>query len=217
VVWGDGMKKQQALGIVCHCAAEYKAKLEGKNFLFIFGDAENCSYFEAVFPKQNFQHLTGVHSPNLSTLEFYQACLDHRLSMEQFRFSDNGTTPLKLEVLPRLMDIYKTAKMVGDYDNSRACLYTEKIAGGVVANMGFVRDRNYPDSNFFVPNTIIKDDIRNLAVKPVQRVLSTLSKDMAASKYTLFTYLAKGISPNSPAMQEILREKAVAQNTSGFF
>jgi hypothetical protein len=40
---------------------------------------------------------------------------------------------------------------------------------------------------------------------------------MAASKYALLTYQAKKISLDNPAIQEILREKAVAQNTSGFF
>jgi hypothetical protein len=131
------------------------------------------------------------------------------LTVEQFSFSDNGTTPLKLEVLPQLMEIYKNARMVGDYDNSRAYLYTEKIAGGVTANLGFVKDENYPESGFYVPNTTIKDDIRNMSLKPVQRVLAIWVKKAPDSKYPLLTYLAKGISLDMPDLQGILKEKVV--------
>jgi hypothetical protein len=208
ISWSENMNKSQALDIVCQCAAEYRLKLEGKNYLFIFGSAQGCSYFETAFPKQNFHHLTGINSPNLSALEFYFACLDHRLPAGQVLFSKDGTTPLKLDVLPALMRIYRTAKMVGDYDNSRTHLYTEKIAGGVMANLGFIRDKNYPGNGFYVPNTAIRDDIRLLTLKPVKRVLVTLSKDIASPRYDLLTYLAKGISIDNPAILEILSKKA---------
>ena len=97
--------------------------------------------------------------------------------------------------------------MVGGYDHSRTHLYTEKIVGGVTANLGFIRDRNYQDNEFYVPNTAIKDDIRLLTIKPVKRVLTTLSKDISAPKYDLLTYLARGISLDDPAIYKILRRK----------
>jgi hypothetical protein len=202
------MDKRKALSIIFHCATAYRNNLEGKNVLFVFSSGGNCSFFEAAFPLHNFQHLTGVDS-DLTASQFYNAGIDRRLTVEQFSFSDNGTTPLKLEVLPNLMEIYKNARMVGDYDNSRAYLYTEKIAGGVTANLGFVKDENYPQSDFYVPNTVIKDDIRNMTLTPVQRVLAIWLKKASDSKYPILTYLAKGISLNMPALQEILAEKVV--------
>jgi hypothetical protein len=129
------------------------------------------------------------------------------LNLEQFSFSDNGTTPLKLEILPHLMEIYKNARMVGDYDNTRAYLYTEKIVGGVTANLGFVKDKNYPESGFYVPNTTIKDDIRSITLKPVQRILAIWLKKASDSKYPLLTYFARGISLNTPALQELESSK----------
>jgi hypothetical protein len=202
------MDKHEALSIIFHCATAYRDNLEGKNVLFAFGGNGNCSFFETAFPAYNFQHLTGVNS-SLTASQFHDASIDRRLTLEQFSFSDNGTTPLKLEILPNLMEIYKNARMVGDYNNVRAYLYTEKIAGGVTANLGFVKDENYPESGFYVPNTTIKDDIRNMTLKPVQRVLAILLKKTSDSKYPLLSYLAKGISLNMPFLQKILEEKVV--------
>jgi hypothetical protein len=202
------MDKRKALSIIFHCATAYRNNLEGKNVLFAFGGREKCSFFETAFPSYNFQHLTGVDS-GLTASQFYNASIDRRLFAEQFSFADNGTTPLKLEILPHLMEIYKNARMVGDYDNARAYFYTEKIAGGVTANLGFVKDANYPESGLYVPNTTIKDDIRDLSLIPVQRVLAILIKKAPDPKYPLLTYLAKGVSLNTPGLQEILREKAV--------
>jgi hypothetical protein len=172
----------------------------------------NALFLKRPFPSHNFQHLTGVHS-NLTASQFYNASIDRRLTLEQFAFSDNGTTPLKLEILPNLMEIYKNARMVGDYDNSRAYLYAEKIAGGVTANLGFVKDANYPKSGFYVPNTVIKDDIRSITLAPVQWMLAIWLKKASDSKYPLLTYLARGISLNMPALQEILREKVVPMDS----
>jgi hypothetical protein len=202
------MDKRKALSIIFHCATAYRNNLEGKNVLFAFGGNGKCSFFETAFPPYNFQHLTGVNS-SLTASQFYNASIDRRLTIEQFSFSDNGTTPLKLEILPNLMEIYKNARMVGDYNNARAYLYTEKIAGGVTANLGFVKDENYPGSGFYVPNTTIKDDIRDMTLKPVQRVLAILLKKASDANYPLLTYLAKGISLNMPVLQEILSEKVV--------
>jgi hypothetical protein len=208
----EKMDKRKALSIIFHCATAYRNNLEGKNVLFAFGGGGKCSFFETAFPSYNFQHLTGVDS-DLTASQFYNAGIDRRLTLEQFSFSRNGTTPLKLEVLQHLMEIYKNARMVGDYNNERAYLYTEKIVGGVTANLGFVKDANYPESGFYVPNTTIKDDIRNLSLQPVRRVLAILVKKASDPKYPLFTYLAKGISLDTPHLQEILREKAVPHDS----
>ena len=205
------MDKRKALSVIFRCATAYRNNLEGKNVLFVFGSNEKCSFFETAFPSYNFQHLTGVDS-DLTASQFYRASIDRRLTLGQFSFSNNGTTPLKLEVLFNLMEIYKNARMVGDYNHTRAYLYTEKIVGGVTANLGFVKDENYPQSGFYVPNTTIKDDIRNMTAKPVQRVLAVLLKKASDSTYPLITYLAKGISLNMPALRGILTEKAVPLN-----
>jgi hypothetical protein len=131
--------------------------------------------------------------------------MEHRLSPDHILFADDGTTPLKLEDLPTLMKIHRTAKMVGNYDASRAFLYTEKIVGGVFASLGFVRDKNYPDNRFYVPNTAIKGDIRNLTVQPVQRIMAILSKPMSSKDYMHLVYLAKGFNLNIPPISTLIK------------
>ena len=96
------MDKRKALSVIFHCATAYRNNLEGKNVLFAFSNGKKCSFFETAFPLHNFQHLTGVNS-NLTASQFYNASIDRRLPLEQFSFSNNGTTPLKLEILHNLM------------------------------------------------------------------------------------------------------------------
>ncbi len=82
----------------------------------------------------NFLHLTGLkvkkHKYNadgientndsddtISAKEFYEKCLAHRLSASDFEFARDGTTPLKLDVLPRLISKNLSATMIGDYNS----------------------------------------------------------------------------------------------------
>ena len=67
---------------------------------------------------------------------------------------------MKLSVLSQIMNIHKTAKMVGDYDNTKSVLFTEKIVGTVTACVGFVREGNY-----YLPNTTLREDIRTITVR----------------------------------------------------
>jgi hypothetical protein len=215
--WRYQVDKQGALKIIIKCAEEYHSNLEGKNLLFIFGGKERCNSFEAAFPAQNFHHLTGVRTLILSSAEFYRACLEHRLSLDYFSFAEDGTTPLKLEVLPALMRLCRTVKMVGKYNNSRVYLYTEKLVGNVFASIGFIRDEHNPNSRFYVPNTAIKGDIRQIAVKPVWRMLAVLLKDAASPHYSFLAYAAKGVSLDSISIKKVLTERGIDANKLEFF
>lgn len=74
---------------------------------------------------------------------------------------------MKLSVLPQLMKIYRSAKMVGDYSFTKSVLYTEKLVGNITASLGFVRDDKY-----YIPNTALKEDIRDITIKPHSRMLA---------------------------------------------
>jgi hypothetical protein len=201
------MDKRQALRIIYDCAATYRVNLEGKNILFVFGNEREPLIFEAAFPAQNFQHLTGVQTPRLSSAAFYRDCLDRRLSPARFSFAGNGTTPLKLSVLPTIMRIATSARMVGDYDGSQAYLYTERLVGGTSASIGFVADSNYPGSGLYVPNTALKGDIRDIARKPVKRMLAILVKAATLTTYSDVSYLAKGVTCDKLSRMEPLESK----------
>lgn len=113
----------------------------------------------------------------------------------------NGTTEIKLLVLPQLMKIYNTAKMVGNYNFSKSSLYTEKLTGNITACLGFVRDDKY-----YVPNTALKEDIRDISIKPQHRVLAVLRKAVNQSIYKEICYIAKGLIIQDISLPEELLE-----------
>ena len=54
--------------------------------------------------------------------------------------------------------------MIGDYNNLKPLLVTDKFVGTVTYAMGFIF-RN----GFYVPNTALKDDLRNITERATRR------------------------------------------------
>lgn len=182
------MKKADALKIIIKSAELYRENLENRNFLFIsLVNKVNLNFIEVKFHKSNFKHLTGVVIPNekISATQFYKKCLNHKLSLYDFELRTDGTTELKLSVLPQLMNINKSVKMIGDFNNYRPKLYIGKLAGNITACIGLNKD-----DEFYVPATSLKEDIRGLVVK-TEKVIAIFSKRIEDELYTDLTYLSK--------------------------
>jgi len=126
----------EALRIVFACAALYEKNLSGNNVLFATVDKAESACVETLFQPQNFLHLTGLQT-ELSSERFYDAALNKRLKLSDISFKTSGATELKLQILPKLMAIHLTARMIGDYNHSQPLLITDKFAGTVVMAMGF--------------------------------------------------------------------------------
>ena len=97
--------------------------------------------------------------------------------------------------------------MTGEYIGGGTFLYTEKLVGSIVAGMGFVLDKNLK-SSFYVPNTVLNKDIRDVTVYPQKRVLAILKKKSSEAIYNELVYLAKGIKSKniielSPKIEKI--------------
>lgn len=84
-------------------ANEYKKKLVGKRFLYVF----DGRYIEVIFKRDNFRHLTGVHT-FLSAERFFKYALQKKLSISQFDF--NAVHPYDLCVR-KVRHIEETARM----------------------------------------------------------------------------------------------------------
>lgn len=185
------MKKEEAIKIITKAAKEFQNNLAHNNILFITGhpDAPNC--VEAVFFPRNFLHLTGIKlngGNNKKSVTFYNECLNGKLKPNEFYMASNGTTEMKLNVILTLMNIHKTARMMGDYNSSKSVLYTEKLTGNHIGCMGFA---NY--GGYYNPNTLLNEDIRSVTQKPQDKVLAILRKPIKQEKYTELCYAAKGI------------------------
>ncbi|MCD8110415.1 MAG: PBECR4 domain-containing protein [Clostridiales bacterium] len=194
--------KEEAIQRVVSCAEIYRDELNKRNLLFVCMDKhKKLSYFEVAFYNYNFMHLTGLRPCNrksdnstantdrLSAVVFYDRCISHKLSPDDFDFSDQGTTPLKLDALPLVIKKNLMATMIGDYNSPRPKLYSEKFAGGVTACIGFIKDKS---SKEYVPNTVLKDDIRN-NVGNYARIIATYRKHQTEEKYSEIVYAAKKI------------------------
>lgn len=198
------MTKNEILKIIVKSAKLYSEHLENKNMLFLYKDKTNkINYFEAVFDPRQFQHFTGTRIVNKnikSKTEFYNMCLNNNLTEKDFEITKDGTTRLKMEVLPYLMTIYKVSNMVCAFDSCGVKLQTEKLVGNVKGCMGFVQSGKY-----FVPNTILNGDIRKLS-NNTSRLLVVYSKMIKDQFYTNLCYVAKGIDILELKIPEDIKE-----------
>lgn len=116
------MTKKEALQIVFSCAASYKENLAGRSLLFVTTDKhKTVRCLEVSFDGSNFLHMTGfkLNKKEISANNFFSMCCDKRLSESDFEFAADGTTEMKMRVLPGLVQKHLSAKMVGDYNLSQ--------------------------------------------------------------------------------------------------
>ncbi|MEN6636290.1 MAG: PBECR4 domain-containing protein [Clostridiaceae bacterium] len=171
------MDKAEAIRIITQCAKTYQTELNNKNVLFVYMEDYWLRALECSFLPRHFLHLTGVRFSGSSS-NFLRLCVEHKLSPQQISLSPNGTTEMKLQVLPELVNIHRTARMIGPYNQSKVMLYTEKLIGNVRGCMGFVADGDY-----YVPNTVLREDIRNITLG-CKRMIAVFVKDIGQPVYT---------------------------------
>lgn len=183
------MEKKEAIKIVREAAKRYQNNLVGKKILVLYLGCNQCvDYFELSFKATNFLHLTGLQLvAHISAAEFYKRCLDGKLSESDFEFAEDGTTILKLTVLPKLMANNLSANMIGDFNSNSLKLYTEKLVGSVTACLGFVKQ-----GDAYYPNTLLYKDIRNV-VYETKRIVAIFQKKFKDLNYGIKTFQSKTI------------------------
>ena len=179
------MDNAHAIRIITQCAVIYQAELNHKNVLFLYTADSNVHALECCFLPRHFLHLTGVRFSGTSS-NFLRLCVEHKLSPQQISLAANGTTEMKLQVLPEMVNIHKTARMIGTYDQSKVLLYTEKLVGSIRGCMGFVTDGDY-----YVPNTVLREDIRKIS-RGCKGVLAIFVKDIEQTVYANVSYNSAG-------------------------
>ena len=201
------INKETAVGLIHECAVLYSKNLCGRMVMFITENDHHTAFFETLFLPRNYLHLTGVRT-SLNSEFFYEIALNQRLSPSNVSFDPGGTTVIKLGILRQLMSIHVSARMVGDYDNSRPLLITDKIAGTVTVAMGFL----YVDG-LYIPNTALKMDVRDVTAKATRRkVVAIFVKPREDALYSQLSYIAKGMSVDDPMLASILRMKVNMSN-----
>lgn len=206
------MTKKDALNIVFSCATSYKENLVGKSLLFVFVDkTEHVHCLEVTFDSSNFLHMTGfrLKRKEISARNFFNLCYDKRLSESDFEFAKDGTTEMKMRVLPGLVKKNLSAKMIGNYNMSQPKLFTDKLAGSVSACMGFVRNDGI---GRFVPNTVLEGDLRKLT-KGANRIIVTYRKRRDEPQYSEVVYIAKNVEWQKIKLPEPYQYLKLPNNT----
>lgn len=207
---------EDAIKVVVKCAEQYEAELNKKSLLFFCTDKhKRVSTFEVSFHSWNYLHLTGLKAatdsdPNnpLTAKRFYERCLNHSLSPTDIQFSEDGTTELKLDVLPRIICKNLKANSIGDFNQQGLRLFTEKLVGGQTACLGFTKELQ---ANSYLPNTLLKGDIRQFTNNNL-RIIATFRKDLQDFEYQEITYLAKNVKWDAltfPDQYESLKQQII--------
>ena len=152
---------------------------------FVYRNAENKSAFiEATFRANNFLHFTGIETASgIKANAFYRNAIDRRLKESDIIFKENHTTELKLQVLHSIMLLAYSARMIGDYAGAHVDLYTEKVTGTTTACLGLMKV-----GQGYIPNTVLKEDIRNIISSPPGKIFAILRKPVSQSRYAELTY-----------------------------
>ena len=181
--------KKAALKVMVEAAKKYEEKLNNKHFLIIYREGKDTKTASVGFRDMNFLHMTGVKT-RLSAQQFYAACLESKLSVNDFEIDNKGKVQQKLRVLPYLADILYHHCMIGDFINSGICIRADYFVGDTraVLSVGF---RNGKKVDF--PVTLYNEDVRKLS-KPTNKVLAIFSKYYKDQHYDNCTYLAKNQS-----------------------
>lgn len=190
-------KQHEAIRIITTAAKDYHISLNKKNYLFIYKNKTTnlIEFFESVFLPRNFQHLTGLDfidsnkNPIHNASFFFQKCLHSALKENEIQFKADGTTELKLQALPLIINFLKSSKMTATYNCSHSKLYIDRLVGTTNFCLGFTKDNNY-----YVPSSCLLEDIRNLTNTPNQ-VIAIFSKhaDKSITTYTDIRYISKKI------------------------
>lgn len=179
------MQKQIIINKIIQCAKLYKENLANRNIMFIYRENELIKNIETKFLKANFMHLTGVIAKNENANSFYYKCINKRLKYNDIEIRKDGNTIKKIQVLERNVLINKNARIIGEFNKSNMYLYSEKIIGSTYSCLGFIKNQNY-----FVPNTSLKGDIREITQKN-SKIICILSKEIQEKVYNKITYLNK--------------------------
>lgn len=179
--------KRTALKIIVDAAKEFNKKLNDKHFLIIYQECGQTKNVSVGFRDMNFLHMTGV-TTKLSAQRFYSACLDGKLSENDFEIDNKGKVQQKLTVLPYLSELLYTNCMIGNFINSGIYIRADYFIGNTkaVLSVGFRIGKSVD-----FPVSLYSEDVRKLS-QPTNKVLAIFVKDYQQPNYTECTYLSRG-------------------------
>lgn len=199
--------KNEMIKRICEGAKKYKENLLNKNIMFIFElkQSKKLEYIETIFNEWNFLHFTGIiYSKNAN--KFFKDCLNNEIKLNSIIIKRGPFIQLKLEILENAMSIDKSAKRIGDFNQSKVNIQIEKVIGNTHYCLGFSNlNSNNKKLKYYYPKTLLQDNLKNNIVDD-NKIIAILSKNKNQKLYNKITYLSKNTS------LEILKENNIVDN-----
>ncbi|MGF0095743.1 PBECR4 domain-containing protein [Peptoniphilus sp. SGI.035] len=186
-------KKEKDLKTIINSGNMFRKNLSNKSLLIISGSINAPNVNEIEFQNSNFLHLTGVVT-KVNANNFMRMLEKSRIKISDWDYRKDGTTQLKLRILPDIVNIHNRAKMIGVYDKRRVFMSTDLCIGNTFCYLGLIKTNRITNrnNNVYVPNTSIASNIIS-DTNSRERILAIYRKDKNKIKYDDLTYLAKGI------------------------
>lgn len=183
------MKEKEMMKKLSESAKLYKENLQNKNLLIMYEKNNKIEYIEILFLARNFMHLTGVRSTELKKAnQFYQACLENKLNRKDLKMKEDGTTQLKMDIISNMIKNNEEWKIIGLYNGSKEKLKTDILLGNKSMCLGVIKEV----SNYYIPNTLLKEDIRKIT-KENNTIVGLLKKEREEQIYQNVIYINKDI------------------------
>lgn len=192
--------KLRVIPILNQCALKYRDELLDRNLLVMCSSIPKHQIFchEFTFESGNFAHLTGCYdSKRQAANQFYEKCVNQKLSHDDIRLASNGSSRQKLAVLPKILCKNLSAKMIGDYAGTQPLLEADILTGDTCACIGFKYDKN--GSGILHPNTVLQGNLSSY-VRDRARVIAVFRKGISEKLYEELTYKAD----NYPLWDELI-------------
>lgn len=175
-------KKNIIRNQIVEAAKIYSSQLAGKSFLYLYGE----EYFEVVFSKLRFRHLTGVCT-SLSSADFYKKARKGLLSVSQFYFSNDHPYDMvkkKLPCLSNLPQITNSQIIVVKELNTLSVTYKLGLTN-LDFTLGLVKETDMSGGikDWYVPATLRAKDKSIENSFDAEFVTYIFSKDSSSSKY----------------------------------
>ena len=169
VMMAEKSFKERVLQEIVKEAKKYKEIYVDYEYLICSEAFVERKYYIVDAEKDNFQHLTGVHS-RISARSFFDKCVDGSLSEEDFDFdgkSVKGTVRRKIKALPDMMGLFREGLQAeeGFKKNKVICSFAAESSN---CTLGFT------DSEKARPKSLIWGNELKKA-KPVELVLKRRS------------------------------------------
>lgn len=208
---------KELIDILCKSAKIY-SEYADTTLLFLFREKkmDAYDYYEVRFGRNNFMHLAGIKSINLSAIEFYEACLDGTIKKEDCNPRRCANTMYaKVSIMAQMLDLRNSkCYKIGEKNLVTRDNDFELATGneqGVVGYDSRIKVAGTDKPNRFkspIPTTLLNNAITNYCSKP-QKIMFILQKTDTEDAYSsLFYEIKKGLFESEKrSFSEVILEK----------